>query len=176
MGVDREVENAIKLETLVPRLIRALFHSDADSPLVELPLGQVRVMRLLYAAPSTPSELSAALSLSVSAITQVANRLEALGLIERSEDCDDRRVRNLRLSEKGRSMMYRRQTARVRRARMALAELPPDKQQAIIDNLEELVAICKKIDLGQPDTPDIVAEIEQLLPPPPPYVRTEDPV
>src|SRR5580658_1807408 len=119
--MDKSLDRAIKLEALVPRLIRSIFQHDEDSQWIELPVGQIRVMRLLYAGPSTPSEISAQLSLSVSAITQVANRLEALGLIERSEDCDDRRVRHLRLSARGHALMFRRHTGRVHRAQVALS-------------------------------------------------------
>ncbi len=174
--MDKEIERAIKLEALVPRLIRSMFQHDEDSQWIELPVGQIRVMRLLYAGPSTPSDLSAQLSLSVSAITQVANRLEALGLIERSEDSEDRRVRHLRLSPEGQKLMYRRHTMRVRRARTALAALDQKKQQQIIDSLEELLAVCEPSLFRGVEPPEVTAEIEQLLPPPPVYLRTEDPV
>ena len=174
--MDSSLDRAIKLEALVPRLIRSIFQHDEDSQWIELPVGQIRVMRLLYAGPSTPSELSGQLSLSVSAITQVANRLEALGLIERSEDCDDRRVRHLRLSARGHALMFRRHTGRVMRAQLALSAVDEETQQQIIDSLEKLLSVCHPDLFKGVESPDVTAEIEQLLPPPPPYLRSEEPV
>ena len=174
--MDKGMERAVKLEALVPRLIRSIFQHDEDSQWIELPVGQIRVMRLLYAGLSTPSDLSNQLSLSVSAITQVANRLETLGLIERSEDCEDRRVRHLRLSAKGHALMYRRHTGRVRRASIALSKLSEEKQQQIIDSLEELVSVCHPKLFEGVESPDVTAELEQLLPPPPSFLPSEEPV
>lgn len=174
--MDSALDRAIKLEALVPLLTRSIFQHDEDSQWIELPVGQIRVMRLLYAGPSTPSELSAQLSLSVSAVTQVANRLEALGLIERSEDAGDRRVRHLRLSARGYALMHRRRTGRVRRAQLALSSLDEQTQQQIIDSLEKLLAVCHPELFKGVESPDVTAEIEHLLPPPPPYLRSEEPV
>jgi DNA-binding MarR family transcriptional regulator len=174
--VDKGIERAIKLEALVPRLIRSMFQHKEDSQWIELPVGQIRMMRLLYAGPSTPSELSSQLSLSVSAVTQVANRLEAQGFIERSEDCEDRRVRHLRLSARGHSLMYRRHTARVQQAQRALAALDEKTQEQIIDSLEALLSVCQPSLFQGVESSDVTAEIEQLLPPPPPYLLTEEPV
>ncbi len=174
--MDKAIERAIKLEALVPRLIRDLFHYTNDDQWIELPVGQIRVMRMLYGGPSTPSDLGSQLSLSVSAITQVCNRLETMGLLERSEDTDDRRVRHLRLSHSGYMLMHRRHASRVRSARMALAALDDEKQQAIIDSLEALLAVCEPHTFIGMDSPELAAEVERQLPPPPAHLLTEDAV
>lgn len=172
--MDKSIERAIRLESLVPLLIKNLFHYTDDPQWIELPVGQIRVMRMLYAGPSTASELSTQLSLSVSAITQVSNRLEGLGLIERSEDFEDRRVRHLRLTQKGHSLMYRRHTARVRSARMALAALDDQTQQDIIDSLDKLLAVCLPETFEGVDSSELAAQVERQLPPPPPHLATKD--
>ena len=169
------LERAIELESLLPRLTRALFRVEVDDEWVELPVGQIRVMRLLFTAPSTPSELGATLGLSVSAITQVVNRLEALGYVARTEDQGDRRVRHLRLTDAGRSLMEKRQRARVRQAQLALSALPPERQQAIVDILDELIQACQSASEFEGECDNPVADVEHTLPPMPRYSPNNHP-
>ncbi len=169
-------QRAAQLESLLPRLTRAMFRVESNEEWVELPVGQIRVMRMLFAAPSTPSELGASLGLSVSAITQVVNRLEAMGYVARSEDSGDRRVRHLKLTHSGQDLMEKRQSARVRQAQIALSSLPPDRQQAVIDILEELVQACNDAAEYEDDATSPIAEVEHTLPLIPRYTPHPNPL
>src|ERR1022692_706666 len=90
-----------------------MFKPVADDPLVELPVGQMRMLRLLGGQSWTPSSLGEELGLSVSAVTQMANRLDTIGMVARVEDPSDRRVKHLTLTPLGRELLKKRQDRRV---------------------------------------------------------------
>src|SRR5207244_9136663 len=94
-------EQAAQLESLLPRLMRTLFTLEAEHPVTELPLAQLRVCSILYTGPRTLSALGDELAISVSAVTQIADRLERAGLVERVAAPDDRRMKHLRLTSRG---------------------------------------------------------------------------
>ena len=61
------------------------------------------------------SALGRELGVSLSAMTQIADRLERASLVDRVNQGADRRVRLLQLTEKGQEMMRRHDEVRVRR-------------------------------------------------------------
>ena len=116
-----------------------MFKPVIDDPLVDLPVGQMRMMRLLAVRSWTPSSLGDELGLSVSAVTQMANRLDAIGLVTRTEDPMDRRVKHLSLTTLGLDLMTKRQERRVHHLASVLALIPESRQQEIIEAMEELL-------------------------------------
>jgi DNA-binding MarR family transcriptional regulator len=166
-------ERAIRVEGLLPRVLRTLFKPDINDPLVDIPIGQMRMMRLLAMKARTPSNLGEELALSVSAVTQMANRLDAIGFVERIEDPIDRRAKHLTLTPLGTEMMSRRQERRVHRLETVLAHMTPDRQQAFIDVLEELIEASAKAEEFVDNSIFMEAEVEQKLPLPPAYVMEE---
>lgn len=163
-------ERAIKLEELLPKALRTLFKPAGDDPLVEIPVGQMRMIRLLTMHPWTPSHLGEELGLSVSAVTQMANRLEAIGYLTRLEDPTDRRVKHLVLSSVGKRLMAERQENRVTVLEAVLAVMPEDRQVAFISLLEELIEASDKAVSLNDNSIFMEAEIEQKLPLSPPTV------
>lgn len=164
--------DAVRLESLLPTVMRVLFRHDGDEPLVELSVAQMRMMRLLYARDRMPGEVSTELGLTPSAVTQIANRLEKSGLIERRSDPTDRRVRLIGLSEDGRQKMRQRQAYRVSRAEGVLVALSDAHRRALVEALEDLVEAAPTI--AAPDPIALVAELEQALPTVPPYDDRND--
>jgi DNA-binding MarR family transcriptional regulator len=79
-------EQAEKLECLLPRLMRRLFTLEIDHPAMELPLAQLRMSLILQGGPRSISSLSEEMSISVSATTQIADRLERAGMVARVSD------------------------------------------------------------------------------------------
>jgi DNA-binding MarR family transcriptional regulator len=158
---DSLIDRAIRLEAALPKLMRVLFSPDQEDPLCDLPIAQLRVMRLIYDQDATVGDLSHDLLLSASAVTQIANRLETAGLIERVEVAEDRRRRVLRLSRHGRELMLRRRDRRVSQAEDMLRQLDRDRQEAVLSAIEELAAVPR----SHPREPLVVtAEIENSLP------------
>ena len=70
-------EQAADLTDLLPRLMRAMFTLDDSDPTMELPVAQLRVCTLLDPGPRTISDLAKELGITVSAVTQLADRSKA---------------------------------------------------------------------------------------------------
>jgi len=146
-------ENAALLEEMLPRLMRTLYKALENDPIQNLPVAQVRVMRVLFMGPKNHSAVSDELGISVSAVTQVANRLEALGMVERNESSVDRRVKNLRLTDYGLKCMKERQDYRIMRTMEALRTMPRESQERLIASMNELILSCQNRDAQEPKKP-----------------------
>jgi DNA-binding MarR family transcriptional regulator len=116
-------------------------------------LQQILLLRrLLQIRRSTPSELAERMRMSAPAVSQMIDRLFLCGLITRAEASEDRRRKNLAVTQKGRAVLQRVRKARAREyaagtsmlspklrleleelLRKALAELPEESQ--VIDSL-----------------------------------------
>lgn len=141
--MDTLEQRAELLEALLPRVMRSLYCAHDDDPLSEIPLAQLRVIRVLYAGGKTISELATELSHSVSSATQIIHRLEETGLVERSRG-EDKRVRHLALTAEGRRLMDERRSRRVKRATSILMEMSEDDQYAVINGMQKLIdARCR---------------------------------
>jgi len=138
-------EKALKVEEMLPRLMRSLYRPQENDPLQQLPVAQLRVLRILFGSPKSHSAVSEELGISVSAVTQVANRLEHLSLLERVESPVDRRVKHLKLTVYGLKCMKERQEYRVMRTMEILKFLPDESQQKLLAVLDELLEGCAKV-------------------------------
>ena len=145
-----------ELESLLPALMRKLFTLDPDSPVSDLPLAQLRVCTLLQAGPRALSILSQDLDISVSAMTQIADRLERVGMVERVPGVEDRRVRLLQLSAQGVERMQSRRAFRLHRARQALLELAEAERPAVLE------AVCRLLSAATATAP--AAQHEDPIP------------
>jgi len=96
-------------------------HDDAAS---EMPLRQFRVCMELVECARSMSVLSRELGVSLSAMTQIANRLERAGLVTRGFEDTDRRVRQLTLTPRARRMLRVRQESRISRIATLLERMP----------------------------------------------------
>ncbi len=140
------MESGLKLEALLPQALLALFPSSGPDPLADVPVGQLRLLRLLMRSPLTGKELAHRLELSCSALTQMANRMERAGLIVREEDASDGRVRWIRLSEKAEEMLRRRIAWRSASAAHRLQAMEPARIEALIELLESLISSSELVD------------------------------
>jgi len=131
--LDQAQTTAKLLLTLVRNLVAV------DDILEQLPLAQLRVCVELHHAPRPMSALSQELGVSLSAMTQIADRLERAGLVRRVAKRSDRRVKQLRLTAQGTEMMRLREEVRARRIAAALACLAPEARCRVQGALEELV-------------------------------------
>lgn len=129
------------LTAILMSLIRELIAVDEDSA-SELPLRQLRVCSLLHERQWTMSDLSRELGVSLSAMTQIADRLERAGLVKRCAEGSDRRVRSLQLTPRGERIMMARENARLARASGALSRLGATDQAQVLQSLETLLAAC----------------------------------
>ncbi|HEY3415666.1 MAG TPA: MarR family transcriptional regulator [Armatimonadota bacterium] len=138
-------EQAAAIAVILSRLNRRLSVLDVDNPIFQLPVAQTRVCSILRDSPRTMSSLSRELGISLSAITQIADRLERAQLIERVAEEDDRRVKILRLTPRAVEYLRMRRERRVGRVEDVLKRLAPDPREEIITALQHLLDACPEV-------------------------------
>jgi DNA-binding MarR family transcriptional regulator len=147
---DKEIAaQAERLETVMPAIAQRLFTVDPSHPLADMPIAQLRLCSLLLTQESpTLSQAADELHISASAATQLADRLEKAGMVERVSssaaqgECD-RRARYLRLTEKGFTLMQSRRQFRQSGARRALSHLSPEDRERLLEVLEKLLTVSR---------------------------------
>lgn len=104
MGV-LETKDTVDLEFIFRRVYRKI-KEELHSLLKEhVTLNEFMVLKLLSESPMRSSDLSKILQVSASHITSVTDSLVEKGLIERRRSNKDRRVVDLILTEKGKSLI-----------------------------------------------------------------------
>ncbi|HVT13731.1 MAG TPA: MarR family transcriptional regulator [Fimbriimonadaceae bacterium] len=133
--------DAALLESLLPLVMTALFRPDEGDPLRHHSVGQVRLLRALLKGSRTATDLSTSLGLSPSSLTQMAGRMIRAGLVKKELDEQDRRVRQLSLTQAGRELMETRRDRRAHSATLILEKMEPQRYRELIALLEEIRAL-----------------------------------
>ncbi len=154
-------EQAQKIECLLPKLLRRLFTLEHNHPVAELPLAQLRVCMVLFSGPKPMSVLSEELGISVSAITQIADRLEKVDLVERNCEVDDRRTKKLALTARGLELMTSRRETRIERVTKALEHLEPRQREQFVDSLRVMLEVAVLIAPEPPNEDPTGSRVEQ---------------
>lgn len=162
---------AIELETALPKLMRMLFRHTPGDPLGDLPMAQLRLVRLLSNRSYTVSEIGAELGMTPSAVTQMTNRLIRLGMVQRNEAPQDRRVRIITLSAAGQQLMQDRQRIRIERAQAVLERLSMEDGENLLSSVRSFLALLPSNHAEAVDSIAGLAEAEQALPATPPYTN-----
>jgi len=136
MNNPNKFEEAVSTASLLPVLMRNLFSTFEGDPIADLPLMQIRVCHSLLDGPRQMSALSHELGVTLSALTQIADRMERAQLVCRTAEEKDRRVRCLRLSPHGEELMRENQDFRVRCISAAMNHLTSSERKAVITALE----------------------------------------
>ncbi len=157
----RTNERASELEALLPLLMRSLYWRGERDAVMDLPLAQLRVVKVLYEGDKTPTELAEALRMSLSALTQLTHRLEESGWVERAADATDRRVKHLQLSPWGRERMETRRAGRIDRVRQVLETMTESEQEMVLDSLSRLLQACQRTCPPQAESIQLTAELEE---------------
>jgi DNA-binding MarR family transcriptional regulator len=131
------LEQAKTIATLLPALMRQLVAGKSD-PTAELPLAQLRVCSVLSGGPRPMSTLGRELGVSLSAMTQIADRLERARLVKRVAQGDDRRVRCLQLTERGERIMRLHEQSRIERVAAILEHLSAADRKGVLAALQTL--------------------------------------
>lgn len=125
--------------TMLSSLMRGLFTLTADDPAMELPGAQLRMCTVLREGPKTMSALSNEMNITHSAVTQIADRLERAGMVERLSESDDRRCKKLSLNPRGIEVMEARRERRVLHTIRVLESLPAEERAAAVSALSVLL-------------------------------------
>ena len=89
------------------------------------------LMRLFHRGGCGVSDVGDQLGISNAAASQLIDKLVQQGLVDRSEDTRDRRVKHIALTEKGRELVQESIEVRRRWMEDLTIALSPDEQQAI---------------------------------------------
>jgi DNA-binding MarR family transcriptional regulator len=125
------LQQAQFVSSTISRITRMVSAIDMNDPAVQLPIAQFRVCSILSEGPRTMTSLSRELGVTLSAMTQIADRLERTQLVERVTESDDRRVKSLQLTPHGTDIMLSRSQRRIHRVARALESLSPEAREQI---------------------------------------------
>jgi DNA-binding MarR family transcriptional regulator len=110
-----------------------------------LSFSQINIlMRLFHRGNTSVSEIGEQLDVTNAAASQAVDRLVGLGLIERTEDPDDRRTRRLALTQKGHATIEKGIEARCNWIEGVTNALNPEQQNMIISALTLLTEAAQK--------------------------------
>src|SRR3954467_6662141 len=136
---DLTATNAGAVHAALRKVVRRFL--SIDDSIMDLPLRQLKVCVSLYGQSRSMSEIGRELNLSPSAVTQISDRLERRGLIERVFQDEDRRVRKLRLTRKGQQLIRRREQQQLVRIEAALDALTEGEINQVLAGLDILTRI-----------------------------------
>lgn len=156
-GVPEDPERArllVAVDAHEAELRRRLLRSGRD-PLFDsgLTMQQLRTLLVLGAdGPLPQGELAQALGIGLAAVTGLVDRLVARGLVERTEDAHDRRVRRAGLSNEGAALLERIASSGQERRRRLLAHI----DTAALRSLERgLAALREALESGRAGGPTV---------------------
>jgi DNA-binding MarR family transcriptional regulator len=113
----------------------------------DLSFSQTNVlMRLVHGRNSGASDIGGELGGTNAAASQIVERLVQLGLIERTEDPDDRRAKRLALTQKGHALIEKGIEARSKWVKGLTNTLTSEQQDMIISALTLLTEAARKIE------------------------------
>ena len=110
-----------------------------------LSFSQISIlMRLVHGGNAGVSEIGGQLGVTNAAASQAVDRLVQLGLIERTEDPEDRRAKRLALTQKGRALVEKGVRARSQWIESLTEALTPEQQNVIVSALTLLTEVSRK--------------------------------
>lgn len=163
-----ELVDARSPEAIAEQLLQifgAIMRS-GQAPLVQfaeqynLTLSQLKVLFVLSSReqPQAVSELARATTLSLPAAGRAVDAVVRSGLVSRSEDPDDRRVKRIALTETGRQVADEINERRAATLRELVMQMSPDDRSALASALDPLVPLlpdCSdSVERGGTDTTD----------------------
>lgn len=141
--LDPKAQLVFELESLMPAFIRRVFVMDGETPLTELPIAQMRLLRLLQEQPNMRvSHVASELGTTPSAVTQMCHRLSASGYLDREDDTDDARGKRIRLSAKGAGLLEERKRRRLIGGLQALESASLEEIEAAVKALRHLMNLA----------------------------------
>lgn len=146
MSASRQFNQAMRewIEVLMHRNFQAAMRFAKEQG---LSMGQVStLMRLRHGGGCGVSDIGEQLGVTSAAASQMIDRLAHMGLVERAEDPKDRRVKQLTLTDKGRSLLDKGNEERSRWMEGLGQALDPERRAAVIAALGYLVEAARNVE------------------------------
>lgn len=115
------------------------------------------LMHLHFQEQCPVSNIGTELGITTPAASQLVDRLVQTELLERVEDPDDRRVKNVNLSDAGRQLMYEAFEARLDWMKELAKVLSEQEQENVIQTLNVLIQAARQIE-GNPELKKEITE------------------
>jgi len=146
MSANQQLSAALRewAELFMRRSMRDFIHFIKETGLSTTQLNTL--MRLYYHDACPVSEIGDHLGITNAATSQMVQRLVEQGLLERSEDPTDRRVKQLTLTAEGRALIDQGIEARRRWLEDLTTALPAEQQANIITALADLTSAARRLD------------------------------
>ena len=107
----------------------------------ELSFSQMKALHYLHESSGlSVKELGETLGLSLAAMSRAAEELVQRGLMDRTEDQIDRRIKRLRLTEKGRELVQKMRELRMAGFEQFVATLSPKERAQLAKAIEPILA------------------------------------
>ncbi|MGA9191437.1 MAG: MarR family transcriptional regulator [Anaerolineales bacterium] len=150
MSSSNELDQALR--DWVAVFMRRSMHEFMDSMKdTGLSMAQLTTLiRLHYHGPCPISGIGDDLGVTTAAASQMVDRLVHLGLLERTEAPDDRRVRNVNLTDAAVELVRRGVEARVGWMRDLSTELTPKQQASVVESIRHLTQAALALEHQQP--------------------------
>ncbi|GAB4464413.1 MAG: hypothetical protein OHK0029_34320 [Armatimonadaceae bacterium] len=118
----------VALNAALLRVLRALiFRTDDHTPLVDLPISQIRCLNAIGNEEGCKMhEVAARLDVKLPAMSQIVERLVQRDLVERRTDPMDRRVTRLYLTDAAKDLIQQARVARLQHVEAAAKRLDPE--------------------------------------------------
>ncbi|GEL95768.1 MarR family winged helix-turn-helix transcriptional regulator [Cellulomonas composti] len=108
------------------------------------------VVRLLNREPRHVGDIASALRVDTSVASRQVSLLVDAGLVERTVDADDRRVRTLRLTDSGRARAAAVERALIRHTDRVVADWTPDEVRDTVRAIDRLSTALDALDAPPP--------------------------
>jgi DNA-binding MarR family transcriptional regulator len=107
----------------------------------ELSFSQMKALHYVHGEDDlSVKALGEKLGLSLAAISRAADELVQRGLMDRTEDPSDRRIKRLRLTDKGRDLVLKMRELRMAGFEQFVATLSPKERTLLVRALEPILA------------------------------------
>lgn len=107
----------------------------------ELSFSQMKAIHYLYGEEErSVKALGESLGLSLAAMSRAADELVQRGLVGRTEDPTDRRIKRLRLTDKGRDLVLKMRELRMAGFEQFVTTLSPKERNALAKAIEPILA------------------------------------
>lgn len=137
-GYVAEIENVLRMVSII---IRKRGRDILENFNVTPP--QLNALNFLRHGILTMGELGQKMYLACSTATDLIDRMERNGLIQRERDTSDRRVIRLKMTVKGNEVIDEVLNARKRYLAGVLANVGPEDRKALVDNLHKIYELMK---------------------------------